>query len=69
MFRKRIKKQDYVENRATYSNKEKKRNLKFSIKFNKRLSKKLELHSLRFVKLTRCEQKRNRMLLLLLLLL
>ncbi len=43
MFRKRIKKNDYVENRVKPP---KKRNLRFSVKFNKRFSKKLELHSL-----------------------
>lgn len=50
MFRKRIKKQDYADNRIKRSTKEKKRNLKFSIKFNKRFSKTLELHSLTKIK-------------------
>ena len=46
MFKKRQKKHEYVENRVKASYSENKRNLKFSIKFNKRFAKKSDLHSL-----------------------
>lgn len=45
MFKKRQKKQDYFEDRAKISKSEYKRNLKFSIKFNTRFAKTIELHS------------------------
>ena len=46
MFKKRQKKKDYYQNRAGISKSENKRNLKFSVKFNTRFAKTLELHSM-----------------------